>query len=87
MKLTNEIVILKAKAVGFDLVGFAKADILKHESEHLQRWLDKNFQAGMDYMKKNFERRKDVRQILPEAKSVISLGLNYYTPYSYSNEE
>jgi epoxyqueuosine reductase len=87
MKLTNEIVILKAKAVGFDLVGFAKADILKHESEHLQRWLDENFQAGMDYMKKNFERRKDVRQILPEAKSVISLGLNYYTPYSYSNEE
>jgi epoxyqueuosine reductase len=28
-----------------------------------------------------------VRQILPEAKTVISLGLNYYKPHSYSNEE
>ena len=24
--------------------------------------------------------------IFPEAKSVISLGLNYYTPYKYSEE-
>ena len=86
MKLTNEIVVQKAKAVGFDLVGFAKADILKQESEHLQQWLDKNFQAGMDYMERNFEKRKDVNQILSNAKSVISLGLNYYTPHSYSDE-
>ena len=87
MKLTNDIVIQKAKAVGFDLIGFAKAETLQKESEYLQQWLDKNYHAGMDYMTKNFDKRKDVRQILPEAKSVISLGLNYYTPHSYSNEE
>jgi epoxyqueuosine reductase len=87
MKLTNEIVVQKAKAVGFDLVGFAKAEILKEESEHLKNWLNKNYQAGMDYMSKNFEKRKDVNKILPNAKSVISLGLNYYTPDSYSEEE
>jgi epoxyqueuosine reductase len=85
MKLTNEIVIEKAKKVGFNLVGFASADILKKESEHLHEWLNKNYQAGMDYMERNFEKRKDVRQILSTAKSVISLGLNYYTPHSYSN--
>jgi epoxyqueuosine reductase len=38
-------------------------------------------------MSKNFEKRKDVKKILPNAKSVISLGLNYYTPDSYSEEE
>ncbi|MDZ7624719.1 MAG: QueG-associated DUF1730 domain-containing protein [Ignavibacteriaceae bacterium] len=38
-------------------------------------------------MERNFEKRKDVKQILPKAKSVISLGLNYYTPDSYSNEK
>ena len=86
MILTNKIVIQKAKAVGFDLVGFTKADILEKESELLKEWLDKNYQAGMDYMEKNFEKRKDVKQILPNAKSVISLGLNYYTPNSYSDE-
>jgi epoxyqueuosine reductase len=87
MKLTNDIVTQKAKAIGFDLVGFAKAEILEAESEHLQKWLDKNFQAGMDYMSKNFERRNNVKKILPNAKTVISLGLNYYTPGSYSEEE
>ena len=86
MKLTNEIVIEKAKQIGFDLVGFAKAEILDKESEHLQRWLDNDYNAGMDYMKKNFEKRKDVKQILPNARSIISLGLNYYTPDQYSND-
>ncbi|OGU69993.1 MAG: tRNA epoxyqueuosine(34) reductase QueG [Ignavibacteria bacterium RBG_16_36_9] len=85
--LSNEIVIQKAKAVGFDLVGFAKADMLENESKNLEEWLDKNYQAGMDYMRRNFEKRKDVKQILPQAKSVISLGLNYYTPDSHSNDD
>ena len=87
MKLTNKIVTEKAKQVGFNLVGFAKADLLNKESERLQEWLDKNFQAGMNYMRKNFEKRKDVNQILPNAKSIISLGLNYYTPESYSEDK
>ena len=87
MRLTNQQVIEKAKQIGFDLIGFAKANLLENESNNLKEWLDNDYQAGMDYMQKNFEKRKDVRQILPEAKSVISLGLNYYTPHSYSNEE
>ncbi len=87
MKINNNIVTKKAKAVGFDLVGFAKADVLEKESEQLKKWLESNYQAGMEYMEKNFEKRKDVRQILPNAKSVISLGLNYYTPDSYSNDK
>jgi len=85
--LTNDFVIQKAKVLGFDPVGFAKADILNKESNQLKDWLEKKYQSGMDYMSKNFDKRKDVRQILPEAKSIISLGLNYYTPDSYSNEE
>ena len=85
--LSNEIVIQKAKAVGFDLVGFAKADMLENESKNLEEWLDKNYQAGMDYMQKNFEKRKDMKHIHPQAKSVISLRLNYYTPDSHSNDD
>ena len=40
-KLTNQIVIEKAKQLGFDLVGFAKADLLKNEVEKLESWLGK----------------------------------------------
>jgi len=87
MKLTNEIVIQKAKAVGFDLIGFAKAEILENETERLGNWLRNGYQAGMDYMEKNFDKRKDVNNILSGAKSVISLGLNYHTEEKYSEEK
>ncbi|MDP2365607.1 MAG: tRNA epoxyqueuosine(34) reductase QueG, partial [Ignavibacteria bacterium] len=52
----------------------------------LELWLDKGYQASMNYMEKNLHKRKDVKEILPTAKSVISLALNYYTPENYSNE-
>lgn len=86
MKLTNETVIREAKAAGFDLVGFAKAEQLTAETKKLEEWLRKGYQSGMEYMERNLDKRKDVRKILPEAKSVISLGLNYYTNENYSNE-
>ncbi|MBK7630819.1 MAG: tRNA epoxyqueuosine(34) reductase QueG [Ignavibacteriales bacterium] len=86
-KLTNQIVSEKAKQLGFDLVGFAKTDLLEDETEKLQQWLDKGYQAGMNYMEKNFHKRKDVKQILPNAKSVISLALNYYTPEQHSHKK
>ena len=85
-KLTNQIVIEKAKQLGFDLVGFAKADLLVEESIKLESWLENGYQASMSYMEKNFYKRKDVREILPTAKSVISLAINYYTPEKHSNE-
>ena len=85
-KLTNQIVIEKAKHIGFDIVGFAKADLLEDETEILQQWLDKGYQASMSYMEKNLNKRKDVKEILSNAKSVISLAINYYTPEKHSHE-
>ena len=84
-KLTNQIVIEKAKQLGFDLVGFAKVDLLEDETERLQQWLDMGYQASMNYMEKNLHKRRDVKEILPTAKSVISLALNYYTPEKHSS--
>gem|GEM_PF-5217540 len=39
-KLTNQIVIEKATQLGFDLVGFSKADLLENETGKLQQWLE-----------------------------------------------
>lgn len=86
MKLTNDIVIKEAKAAGFDLVGFTKADELKDEINKLEEWLRRGYQSGMKYMERNLEKRKNVNEILPGAKSVISLALNYYTKENYSND-
>ncbi len=87
MKITNKIVTEKAKALGFDLVGFAKADILEKEIFKLEEWLNRDYQAGMTYMQRNVDKRKDVNNILPGARSVISLAINYYTDEQYSGKE
>ena len=87
MKLTNEIVTEKAKSLGFDLVGFAKAEILEEETKYLKKWLASGYQSGMAYMERNIEKRKNISNILPDAKSVISLATNYYTDENYSNDE
>ena len=87
MKLSNDIVIKEAQAVGFDLVGFAKAEVLTEEIIKLKEWLRRGFQSGMKYMEHNLEKRKNLNEILPGAKSVISLALNYYTDNEYSNEK
>ncbi len=85
MNLTNEFVIEKAKQIGFDLVGFARVEELKNETEKLNEWLKLGYHAGMNYMSRNLEKRKNVKNIISSARSVISLGLNYYTDESHSN--
>ena len=86
MKITNQIVEEKAKQLGFNLVGFAEVSNLDSEIQHFEEWLAKGYQSKMSYMEKNLEKRKDVREILPDAKSVISLGLNYFVEGEYSND-
>ena len=85
--LTNEIIILEANKIGFELVGFAEADELSKESELLKEWLSRGYQAGMEYMNRNFEKRKNVKELFESAHSVISLGMIYYTPESHSHQK
>jgi len=87
MILTNKQVETVARKIGFDLVGFAPASSLEKEFQNLQKWLASGYQAGMNYMERNGEKRKNVSQILPEAKSVISLGLNYNTNHKHTGEK
>ncbi len=87
MKITNDIVEEKAKALGFDLVGFAKAEILDEEASRLDEWLKRGRQAGMKYMEKNSDKRRDIHKVFPEAKCVISLALNYFTPARHCGDE
>lgn len=86
-KITNDIVIQKAKSIGFDLVGFAKADKLSDEINRLDEWLKQGYQGGMKYMERNIEKRKDVSLIFHDVKSVISLAVNYHSNYKYTNNK
>ena len=69
----------EAKKLGFMFCGISKAEFLEQEAPRLEKWLKKNMQGEMQYMENHFDKRLDPRLLVDGAKSVISLGLNYYT--------
>jgi epoxyqueuosine reductase len=67
-----------AKQLGFDFCGIAKAVKLDDDARRLESWLQKGFNGSMQYMQNNFELRIDPTKLIPGAKSVITLLLNYF---------
>ena len=68
----------KAKELGFFFCGISKADFLEEEAPRLEKWLSENRNGKMDYMSNHFDMRLDPRLLVDNAKSVVSLLLNYY---------
>ncbi len=67
-----------AQGIGFDLVGFTPADSLPQDEQALRAWLSAGYAGEMGYMARDPSRRSNPKQILPEAKTIICLALNYY---------
>ncbi len=82
----NKLIRERAKELGFSEIGFSKAEKLTEEEERLKVWLDKGFNAGMTYMNNHFEKRLDPTELVPGAKTVISLMYNYHTELNQSDE-
>ncbi len=66
-----------ALSLGFDAVGFARADHVECENSFRQ-WLDNGYASEMHYMHNHFEKRCDPRLLVDNAKTIIVLALNYY---------
>ena len=64
--------------LGFMQCGIAKAGFLEEEAPKLEKWLHDNHHGQMSYMEKHFDKRLDPRLLVENAKSVISLTLNYF---------
>ncbi len=73
-----EIVKEKAKKLGLDFCGISKAEFLSDEAKQLETWLSKGMHGKMQYMENHFDLRLDPTKLVPGAKSVISLMLNYF---------
>lgn len=77
----------QAKALGFLSCGISKADFLEDEAPKLEQWLNQNHHGEMSYMANHFDKRLNPRLLVPGAKSVVSLLLNYYTDQSQEDPE
>ena len=68
----------RAHELGFELVGITPAE----QSQTIQRyrdWIDNGYAGEMAYLERHLPLKEDTRRLLQEAKSVISLAMNYYT--------
>lgn len=67
-----------AARLGFDYCGISKAVPLDEDARRLEAWLNKGLHGSMQYMENYFDLRVDPTKLVPGAKSVITLLLNYY---------
>jgi epoxyqueuosine reductase len=78
--ITNSsLVIQKALELGFSACGIAPARKLAEEEQRLKNYLENNYHGTMDYMANHFEKRLDPTLLVPGAKSVVVVLLNYFT--------
>lgn len=68
----------EAHRLGFDFVGFSKADFLAEDAPRLERYLKENMHGEMKYMENHFDKRLDPRLLVDDAKTVISFLINYF---------
>ena len=68
----------ESKRLGFLSCGISKAGFLEEEAPRLENWLNNEMNGQMSYMENHFDKRLDPTLLVDDAKSVISLLLNYY---------
>lgn len=67
-----------ALQVGFDACGISKVDYLSERETQFRNWLSKGYNGEMTFLERNIDKRFDPRELVPNAKSVISVILSYY---------
>jgi len=75
----NQFIRETAQNLGFSKLGIAPATPEQQSINRLDSWLTKGYHSTMYWMGKRADERGDIGKYYPEAKSVISLGLNYFT--------
>jgi epoxyqueuosine reductase len=68
----------RAQALGFELVGISPVKAPLHE-QSFAKWLRQGFAGELNYMARTEALRREPRELMPWAQSVISVGLNYFT--------
>ena len=85
----NQTILIKqlATELGFNFCGITKATRLDEDARRLESWLNKGMHGSMHYMERYFDMRIDPRQLVPGAKSVITLLLNYFPNEKQQSDE
>lgn len=69
---------MEAGRLGFDACGISPAACFEDERDYLNNWLNRDFHGCMSYMENYADKRVDPTLLVPGAKSVISVLINYF---------
>jgi epoxyqueuosine reductase len=69
-----------AKALGFDAFGVAPVEV-DVRADYFKKWIANGMHGDMAWLARNPDRRTDARKVMPEARSLVVVGLNYYQPH------
>lgn len=83
----TELIRAEARRLGFEFVGFARAERLDEAARRLEAWLQQGAHGRMAYMENHFDLRIDPTKLAPGAKSVICLTYNYFNPEKQQDSE
>ena len=75
--MVKEKIRAKAKALGFDAVGFTSTVAAPSDEHALSKFLSNGWNGEMAWMENTQGRRPDPQKTMPSAKSIIVLGMNY----------
>jgi epoxyqueuosine reductase len=83
----TDLIRAEAFRLGFEFVGFARAERLDAEARKLEAWLQQGAHGTMSYMENHFDLRIDPTLLVPGAKTVICLAYNYHNPEKQEDSE
>lgn len=71
----------KAEELGLQACGISEAQPLEEEADRLAAWLDRGYQADMEWMSRHGSKRTDPTLLVEGARTVVSVLQSYYTPF------
>ena len=83
-ELPREVLRGRLYALGFDVVRFASAAVPGDSG--LRDWLAAGHHADMDWLARTADLRLDPQRVLPGARTVIVLGVNYWPGAAIAGE-
>lgn len=76
-----------AYKLGFCEIGFTRYQKLSEEMKFYLQWQENGYFATMTYLEKNLDKRKDIRLILEDVKTIIVVGYSYLNRYNHKSQQ
>lgn len=76
--LLTELIKTEAGLFGFDAIGITRPRKLTKQAVNLEAWLSEGNHNGLDYLKRNYKKLIDPKELMSDVQSIIVVIMNYY---------